>query len=185
MVAWICRYDVSRDVLVSITQANHFSLEINLIKLNQSLPKGNSLLLFSPFLNASGILRVGGHLRLAKVSHARMHQVILHGKHHITKVLIQSEHKCLLHASPTLVISSLSRQYYLHQTVKLVTHQYMVCRHLSARPVPPMLGQLLLEQLTPGAVFDKTGLDYTGHVHNIVKTYVCVFVPLSAFGIGL
>ena len=51
-----------------------------------------------------------------------------------------------------------------------------------------MLGQLLLKGLTPGSIFDKTGLDYGGpilikyeHVRKpvIVKAYVCVFVSLA------
>ena len=51
-----------------------------------------------------------------------------------------------------------------------------------------MLGQLPVERITPGPVFDKVGVDYAGpvfikygHVRKptIVKSYICVFVSLT------
>ena len=57
-----------------------------------------------------------------------------------------------------------------------------------------MLGQLPLERLTPGSVFDKAGLNYAGpilikygHVHKpvIVKAYICVFVSLAVKAVHL
>ena len=57
-----------------------------------------------------------------------------------------------------------------------------------------MLGQLPLERLTPGTIFDKTGLDYAGPLLIkygcvrklvIVKAYVCVFVSLSVKAVHL
>ena len=57
-----------------------------------------------------------------------------------------------------------------------------------------MMGQLPLEQLAPGSVFDKTGLDYAGPFNikygyvrrpTIVKAYVCVFVSLTVKAVHL
>ena len=57
-----------------------------------------------------------------------------------------------------------------------------------------MLGQLPIERLTPGPVFDKVGVDYAGpllikygHVRKptIVKSYVCVFVSLTVKAVHL
>ena len=57
-----------------------------------------------------------------------------------------------------------------------------------------MLGQLPIERLTPGPVFDKVGVDYAGpllikygHVRKptIVKSYVCVFVSLTVNAVHL
>jgi len=57
-----------------------------------------------------------------------------------------------------------------------------------------MLGQLPIERLTPGPVFDKVGVDYAGpllikygHVRKptIVKSYICVFVSLTVKAVHL
>ena len=57
-----------------------------------------------------------------------------------------------------------------------------------------MTGQLPIERLTPGLVFDKIGIDFAGpvqikyaHVRKpvIVKAYVCLFVSLSVKAVHL
>ena len=56
------------------------------------------------------------------------------------------------------------------------------------------MGQLPIERLTPGPVFDKTGIDFAGPVQTkyahsrkpvIVKSYVCLFVSLSVKAVHL
>ncbi len=57
-----------------------------------------------------------------------------------------------------------------------------------------MLGQLPVERVTPGPVFDKVGVDFAGPVYvkfgpvrkpTIVKSYICVFVALSVKAVQL
>ena len=57
-----------------------------------------------------------------------------------------------------------------------------------------MLGQVPLERLTPGLIFEKTGLNYAGPIHVkyghvrkpvIVKAYVRVFVSLAVKAVHL
>ena len=71
--------------------------------------------------------------------------------------------------------------------IRSVTRKCITCRRYTARPKSQMLGQLPLEQLTPGSVFDKVGIDYAGPVFlkygyvrkpTVVKAYICVFVSL-------
>ena len=54
------------------------------------------------------------------------------------------------------------------------------------KPQPQLLGQLPIERVTPGPVFDKVGVDYAGpvlikygHVRKptVVKAYICVLCP--------
>ncbi len=57
-----------------------------------------------------------------------------------------------------------------------------------------MLGQLPVERITPGSVFDNVGVDYAGPVlikygyvrkPKLVKAYICVFVSLSVKAVHL
>ena len=57
-----------------------------------------------------------------------------------------------------------------------------------------MTGQLPIERLTPGPVFDSIGIDFAGPVQVkyayvrkpvIVKAYVCLFVSLSVKAVYL
>ena len=57
-----------------------------------------------------------------------------------------------------------------------------------------MLGQLPIERLAPGPVFDNVGVDYAGPIYikygfvrkpMIVKAYICVFVSFSVKAVHL
>ena len=54
------------------------------------------------------------------------------------------------------------------------------------------MGQLPIERVTPGMIFEKVGIDYTGHVKygslckpTIVKAYICVFVSMTVKAVHL
>ena len=78
--------------------------------------------------------------------------------------------------------------------IRSVTRKCITCCRYTARPKPQMLGQLPIERITPGAVFDKVGVDYAGPVFikhgyvrkpTIVKAYICVIVSLSVKAVHL
>ena len=164
---------------------------------NHVLPPKSCLLSLHPFLDSSGILRVGGRKQNAKLSYSSLHPVILQGKHPVTKLIIHSEHLRLLHAGPTLLTSSLCLRLHIigcRKIVRSVTRSCIVCRRNSVKPQPQMLGQLPMERVTPDSVFEKVSVDYAGpfyvkygsvHKPTIVKAYVCIFVSLSVKAVHL
>ena len=110
----------------------------------------------------------------SKLSYSKMHPLILHGTHSLTKLIIETEHVCLLHAGPTLLMSSLSHCYHiigLHKTVQAVTRQYITCKCHSIKPTNQLLGQLPAERVTSGSVFAKVGMYYAGPFH--IKIWTC------------
>lgn len=143
------------------------------------------------------IVTFGGRLHNSKLSYSNQHPLILHGKHTVTRLIIRSEHQRLLHAGPTLLTASLCRRYYItgcRKTVRSITRGCITCRLTSARPQPQMLGQLPIERVTPGPVFDLVGVDYAGPVYikyghvrkpTVIKAYVCIFVSLSIKAVHL
>ena len=120
-----------------------------------------------------------------------MHPIILIRKHQLTRLMIQTEHLRLLHAGPTLLMSSLCRRYHIiggKTTVRSITRASVTCHGESQKPKPQMMGQLPRERVTPDIVFQSVEVDYAGpvyvkhgHVHKptVVKTYICVLVSLS------
>ena len=152
---------------------------------------------FRPILDQTGIFCVGGRESKAKLSYSKRHPIILNGKHPISKLIIHSEHLRLLHAGPTLLISLLNSRFHiigLRRTAQSITRQCVTCRHFTVRPHNQMLGQLPLERVTPGSVFQKVGVDYAGPFQIkygfvrkpiIVKAYICIFVSLSVKAVHL
>jgi hypothetical protein len=71
--------------------------------------------------------------------------------------------------------------------VRFVARECIICRRDCAKPRAQLLGQLPLERISPGLVFDQVGVDYAGpvrikygHVRKpvVVKAYICVFVSV-------
>ena len=145
-------------------------------------------------IDTFGLLRVGGRQQYSQMSYSKRHPIILHHKHPLTHLIIHSEHLRLLHADPTLLTASLGCRYHIlgcKKLVRSITRGCMTCRKLSVKPSPQLIGQLPIERLTPGPVFDKVGIDFAGPIYAyvrkpvIVKAYVCLFVSLSIKAVHL
>ena len=188
----------SAEVLwVSRSQLQAFRRDLESLKMDKGVSKDSNLRALHPFLDASGLLRVGGCVANSTFSYSRRHPVILHGRHELTTLIIRAEHLRLLHAGPTLVNSSLGRRYYIvgqRVAVRSITRACVTCKRISAKPHPQIMGQLPLERVTPGIIFDKVGIDYAGPVSlklgrvrkpTIVKAYICVFVAVSVKAVHL
>ena len=178
---------------IRIIQAQ-FTSDIAALKNKCGLSNDSSLLSLHPFIDSDGLLRVGGRESNSNLSYQRMHLLIIHGKHPITKLIIRSEHLRMLHAGLTLLCSALSNRFhilYMRKTVRSIIRQ---CIRQACKPQSQLLGQLPLECVTPGSVFQRVGVDYAGPVKikygmvrkpTIVKAYICVFVSLSVKAVHL
>ena len=182
---------------VWIIQQTYFLSEMESLSRKGELSSSSPLLSLNPFVDSSGLLRVGGRQRLSKSTYESKHPVILSGKHPLTRLIIRTEHLRLLHAGPTLLSASLSQRYHIvggRNVVRSITRKCVTCRRKAVKPCPQMLGQLPIERITPGPVFNKVGVDYAGpvlvkygHVRKptVVKTYICVFVSLTVKAVHL
>ena len=182
---------------LSMMQQERFSREIRELKSEKAVASTSPLLTLRPILDSQGLLRVGGRRPLSKVSPSQIHPVILHKKHPLIKLIVRAEHVRLLHAGPTLVMSSLHQRYHIiggRQLIRMVCRECVTCRRVSAKPVPQLLGQLPPERVTPGPIFSKVGVDYAGPINIkygnvrrpvVVKAYICVFVSLTVKAVHL
>ena len=183
---------------ISVVQRESFAEELRMLNANLPLPKSNRLLPLQPLIDqAHSILRVGGRISHSKLSYTKMHPIILHGSHPITKLIIEGEHSRLMHAGPTLLMASLSRRFHVigfRKAVRSVTRQCVTCRCHSVRPSNQLLGQLPAEGVTPESVFTKVGVDYAGPFQikhgavrkpTVIKAYICLFVCLAVKAVHL
>lgn len=104
-----------------------FCSEIADLLNNKSL-KGN-LAGLNPFLDSEGLLRVGGRLDNSDLPYSQKHPIILPRSCHLTKLIILDAHINLLHAGPRLILSYLSKNYWIIHSmkeIKRVTHKCVV-----------------------------------------------------------
>ena len=94
---------------VRIIQQTYFLSEMESLSRKGELSSSSPLLSLNPFVDSSGLLRVGGRQGLSKSTYESKHPVILSGKHPLTQLIIRTEHLRLMHAGPTLLSASLSQ----------------------------------------------------------------------------
>ena len=182
---------------LSYSQLESFPSDIASLKSNCKLPSNSKLISLNPFIDSSRIMRVGGRLGNSKLPYTRLHPIVLHAKHTITKLILRSEHIRLLHAGPTLMISSICLRFHiinLRKAVRSITRQCVICRRHAGETLTQLQGQLPSERVTPGTVFETVGVDYAGPVYikhgyvrkpTVVKAYICVFVSLTVKAVHL
>ena len=85
-----------------------FGEEIVTLRKGNPLPRSIKLLPLHSILDNQGVLRVDGRMHYSRLQFDRLHPVLLPGDHELTKLIVRSEHLRLLHASPNLVMASLS-----------------------------------------------------------------------------
>ena len=112
--------DQARSYRISLSQRTHFGKEVKALEMKAPISRSSVLVSVNPFLDKDQLLRVGGRESNSKLPYENQHPLIVHGKDPLTKLLIRSEHSRLLHAGPTLLTASLSRQFHIIGCRKVV-----------------------------------------------------------------
>ncbi|UYV74002.1 hypothetical protein LAZ67_11001790 [Cordylochernes scorpioides] len=116
--------------VIILIQNQDFIQEIGWLR-NKGFVSGKSNLRFlNPFLDADGILRVGGRLQHSNLDSNRKHPIILPKRHHCTDLIIEHYHKQSLHSGLQTTLSMISQKYWIiscKAVVKRVLNRCITC----------------------------------------------------------
>lgn len=180
--------EMSTSHIISISQKEMFPDEYTIIKSGQTLPSKNRITAFSPFLDSSNIIRVGGRLSNSPYSYDVKHPILLHSKHHLTNIIFRMHHLNLLHAGPQLLLANIHQAYWViggRNLSKKTVKQCVKCCRFKAQIVQPVMGQLPAARTNLEFPFLHTGVDYAGPILiadrrgrgcKLLKAYICIFV---------
>lgn len=121
--------------------------------------------MFSP----NGILVVGGRLKFSSYNYEKRHPAILCRNHALSKIIVESEHRLLLHAGSQHMFASLRERLWIIGAPN-------ICKCKCTKHVPksnqPIMGKspLLLYRAMKDEKLRGT---------NVFKCYVCQFICLS------
>jgi len=151
----------------------------------------------SPFIDDSGIVRVGGRLKNANISWNQKHPILLPKQSDFTKLLVTHLHYRYLHPGPNTLQAFIQSTYWipsLRRLINQVTYKCLPCRRLKANAYSPMMADLPKQRVTPSRPFSQTGIDFAGPfmcreslrrkalTH---KAYLALFVCMSTKAIHL
>ncbi|XP_048489043.1 uncharacterized protein LOC125491356 isoform X1 [Plutella xylostella] len=187
--------DASLKMIIKYDQQQHFKEEIAGLSLGKEI--ASHLKALNPFVDGMGLMRVGGRLQHADLPYYQKHPIILAKKSNITHLIIENEHKTLMHAGQKLMYASLSQRYHIVnglREIKHVVHKCLICFKLKAKTSEQLMGSLPPDRVNPSRCFEKVGIDFGGpfivKMHRIrkaltYKAYILLFVCFATKAIHI
>ncbi|KAK2578329.1 hypothetical protein KPH14_012630 [Odynerus spinipes] len=190
---------VAERSIIKMTQRESFSMELQALEHDESVPKNSKLAAFCPFLDENGLIRVGGRLMRADIPEEAKHPVIIPSKHHITKIIMKKEHLRLHHCGPEQLLYSLRQKYWPlsgRREAQKVTRSCLECFRRK-----PKFPEIIMGDLPSGRIsgslrpFTNAGVDYAGPLQvresrrrgriHVSKAWMAVFVCFATKAVHL
>lgn len=150
---------------IRIIQQVSFQHEFTILSKGQQLPRSNSLLRLTPFLDTAGLLRVGGRLHSANLPTDTKHPLILPRSSAFTSLVISDAHIRTVHGGTQVTLSVIRDEYWIiggRAPVRSFILKCVKCARYRQRRAQQIMGQLPVERVTPSRPFLHSGIDYAG-----------------------
>lgn len=187
----------SFNIIIRNSQIEMFPDEYNRLKTGQKLFRKSRLLSLTPFLDANGLIRVGGRLDNSPYEFSVKHPIVVCSKHILTRLIFQTQHLKLLHAGPQLLLSHIRQTYWPlggRNLSRFVVNKCLKCCRHKAQNIQPVMGQLPASRSNLEFPFLNCYVDYAGPVLvadrkgrgcKLTKSYMCIFVCAAVKAVHL
>ncbi|XP_018404637.1 PREDICTED: uncharacterized protein LOC108781220 [Cyphomyrmex costatus] len=161
------------------------------------IPRSSPLIRLTPFLDALGLLRVGGRLQNSLLNEEEKHPWILPRKSTLTSLVIADAHYRALHGGTQVTLSLIHSEYWIiggRAPVRSWILKCVKCTRFRQQRAQQLMGQLPTKRITPSRPFTHTGIDYAGPFliktwrgknARTYKSYVALFVCFATSAIHL
>ncbi|XP_071578843.1 uncharacterized protein [Temnothorax nylanderi] len=157
---------------IKATQAAYFTHEIKMLTANSRLPPTHAFSRLTAYIDAQGVIRVGGRLNQSALAQDNKHQAILPRHSRFSTLIIAHAHLRTLHGGTQLTLAHVRQQYWIiggRAPVKSHILRCVVCARQRGIRAHQLMGQLPLSRVTPSRPFAHTGVDYAGPL--TIKTW--------------
>ena len=132
----------------------------------RAMKKTRPLYQLDLFLDANGILRVGGRIRRSSLSNGGKHPIILPRQRHVTELIICNHHRIVDHQGRGITHNEIrSAGYWVLGGSSAVSNhiaQCVKCRKLRGTPQDQKMADLPEDRLEPALPFAFSAVDYFG-----------------------
>ncbi|XP_011859203.1 PREDICTED: uncharacterized protein LOC105556723 [Vollenhovia emeryi] len=178
-------------------QATHFSHELKAQQADSPLARAHAFNRLTAYIDAQGVIRVGGRLAHAALSLDTTHPGLLPRHSQLSSLIIAHAHQRTLHEGTQLTLSHIRQQYWIlggRAPVKSHILRCVTCARLRGIRAHQLMGQLPLSRVTQARPFTHTGVDYAGPLAvktwkgrgaKTTKDWIYVFVCFSTSAVHL
>lgn len=163
----------------------------------KNLPSTCKIVNLNPFVDAEGVLRVGGRLAKTELPFDEKHPVILSKQCRLTRLIIDDSHLRTLHGGAQVTLNAVRRRFWVLDARNTVRHQIFKCIQCFKQRgdiQTQLMGQLPAVRVTQAHPFEHTGVDYAGPLDiklnrgrtaKTYKGYIALFVCMCTRAIHL
>lgn len=162
------------------------------------LTKKSKLQNLCPFMDHSGVLRVGGRLQNSEFSYNKKHPIIIPYGCKLMELIIDEAHKKTLHGGNQLTLAQVRHEYWIvgaKRAVKKYVNICVTCHRFRKSDSNQLMGSLPMARTkVVSKAFTCTGVDLCGPIHlklmkargmSTQKGYIVIFVCLSTRAIHI
>lgn len=189
--------EMAMNRLVKLAQNESFVTEIRNVEMGNFKLLKNKFKTLAPFLDKNGLLRVGGRLKHASCTYDTKHPLVLDAKHKLAKLILEYQHKRLLHGGIQLLLHTVRQEYWIIGGLGLAKSVVKSC--LTCTKFNPKLSHAIMADLPKARInvlspFSNVGIDFAGPFKikdrngrgcKITKGYICLFICFSTKAIHL
>ncbi|XP_069607519.1 uncharacterized protein [Ranitomeya imitator] len=158
--------EFSRNHIILTVQRETYFAEIQCLTNKAPIPASSVLRKLDPFIDNSGLLRVGGRIKEAEMEFVEKFPLILPGKCHVAYLIVQHYHN-LVKLQGRLFTEGAIRSAGLwiigaKRLISSVIYKCVTCRQLRGSTQTQKMADLPADRLSPDPPFTSVGLDVFG-----------------------
>ncbi|XP_072010850.1 uncharacterized protein [Engystomops pustulosus] len=162
----VTELDQSKNVIIRTVQHEVYAKEIDSIINHRPIPKDSVLKKLDPFIDADGLLRVGGRLNEARIDFEGKHPILIPGHHHISYLLVRHYHEQVKHQGRLFTEGALRAAGLWIVGAKRCVSKFIfkcvTCRKLRGIFKTQKMANLPSDRLSTEPPFTNVGLDVFG-----------------------
>ena len=181
-------------LIIRLVQRESFQQELNQMRKKSQVDSKSTLVSLDPFMDNTGILRVGGRLKKSSAMNNENHPIILPKNSSVTKVIIRHIHEKIQHQGRGQTSHHIrSNGYWIVKGSRLVAsviRSCVACRRLHRNTETQQMSDLPPVRIEPSPPFTHIGMDcfgpfYAQRGRSEVKRYGLIITCLASRAIHL
>ena len=169
--------------LYRLVQAEVFPEDVAALKAVQKLPSKSTLSKFQPYLDDSGVMRVGGRIGSSDLPFEAKHPVLL-SKHYLSEVLMRHFHLICKHQGVEYTLAVCRESVWLiggRRMLRSVKAKCVTCRKFAAKCADEQSAPLPEDRVVFRRPYSLCGIDYAGPLavkvaSGTAKVWIALFV---------
>ncbi|KAK3545643.1 hypothetical protein QTP70_008781 [Hemibagrus guttatus] len=156
----------AEEVVIKSVQRRAYQEELTCIAKGNDIPRYSALRNLNPYIDSRSLLRIGGRLKNATLDLKEKFPLIIPGRSHAAKLLVEHYHDRVKHQGRVFTESAIRNAGYwivgVKKLINSILHKCVMCNKLRGKITEQKMADLPIDRLSTEPPFTYVGLDVFG-----------------------